>query len=192
MEHKQLKSSRHLRSEQGVALILVLMLVVLTTIMILAFFLSVQTETRSVRSVVSGQNSKQLADLAVQTVVNQIQQATTQNESGGSYTWGNVAWVSQPGLIRCYDYTGTPIAWYKLYSSATPTLLSTSNAITETLSSVQADLPTSPWATAGSANYGVYTDVNSPVYASDGSSTRPAQRRSQRPLPLLPAHLRLQ
>ena len=173
MEHKQLNSAHSLRSENGVALILVLMLVVLTTIMILAFFLSVQTETRSVRSVVSGQNSKQLADLAVQTVVNQIQQATTQAIPGASPAWGNVSWASQPGMIRCYDNTSTnngnpdtAYAWFKLYSAATETLSSES----ETLANVQADLPTGAWATAGSPNYGVYTDINSPVYASDGKT----------------------
>jgi uncharacterized protein (TIGR02600 family) len=167
MEHSKLIHISLEKSESGAALILVLMLVVLTTIMILAFFISIQTETKSVRSAVSAQGSKQLADIAVQSVISQIQQATTQGVT--------VAWVSQPGLIRCYDNTGTAVGWYKLYSSPYPVLPATDSSgnsipITESLSGVQTDLPTAGWATPGSANYGVYTDINSPVYASDGST----------------------
>jgi hypothetical protein len=170
--------------QRGVALVLVLMLVVLMTIMTLAFFLSIQTETRSVRSGVSAQSSKQLADLAVQSVISQIQQATTQGV--------NVAWASQPGMIRCYDSmnntggtgtsgnAGTALAWYKLYSALNPILVTP----IETLAAVQADLPTSSgnngggagsgaWALPGSYNYGVFTDLNSPVYSSDGTLTYP-------------------
>ena len=159
MEHSKLRPFGFGKRNSGIALILVLMLVVLITIMILAFFLSTQTETKSMRSVVSGQNSRQLADIAVQSVISQIQLATTQ---GGTTN----AWVSQPGMIRTYNNSGTAVGWYKLYSSATNFISNPS----ESLLNVQADLPTQPWATPTSANYGVYTDINSPVYAANGTS----------------------
>src|SRR5277367_651437 len=99
MEHSKLMSLHPLgKSNSGVALILVLMLVVLMTIMILAFFLSVTTETKSVHSAVAGQNSRELADIAVQSVISQIQQATTTTPSATS-----IAWASQPGMIRTYN-----------------------------------------------------------------------------------------
>jgi uncharacterized protein (TIGR02600 family) len=153
------------KPNSGVALILVLMLVVLMTIMILAFFLSVQTETKSVHSVVAGQNSRELADIAVQSVISQIQQATTQPQGT------TIAWASQPGMIRTYNNSGTALGWYKLYSAPLTNMVVTNPS--ESLNSVQQDLPTGGWATASSANYGVYTDINSPVYSADGTLTYP-------------------
>jgi Tfp pilus assembly protein PilX len=165
MEHTKL-ALRHLgKKNSGVALILVLMLVVLTSVLMLAFFLSVQTESKSVRSVSAGQNSQQLADLAVQSVIATIQQATTRGTTN--------SWAYQTGMIRCYDATGTSaIAWYKLYSSgASPTNLVTSPI--ETFTAVTNDVPTAAW-TQGAANYGVYTDINSPVASAvDGTLTYP-------------------
>jgi uncharacterized protein (TIGR02600 family) len=164
MEHAKLMHLHRLgKSNSGVALILVLMLVVLMTIMILAFFLSVQTETKSVRSVVSGQNSRELADIAVQSVISQIQQATTQGT--------RVAWASQPGMIRTYNNSGTALGWYKLYSAPLTNMIVSNPS--ESLSGVQQDLPTGGWSSASSANYGVYTDINSPVYSADGTLTYP-------------------
>jgi hypothetical protein len=161
MEHAKLKRGSRGKGERGVALIIVLMLVVLTTIVILAFFLSVQTETKSVRSVISAQSSRQLADIGVQSVISQIQQATTQGST--------VAWASQPGLIRCYNNAGAAKNWYKLYSAANMILTSP----TESLTLFQPDIPASAWATPGSANYGVFTDINSPIISSSGSLVYP-------------------
>lgn len=168
MEHAKL-SLRSLgrKNSGGMALVLVLMLVVLTTIMMLAFFLSVQTESKSMRSVVSGQNSRQLADIAVQNVISQIQQATTQGTK--------VAWASQPGMIRCYDnvYGDPPVGWYKLYSASTNVVTPPAESSSSFQSYVGNDVPTQAWATPGSPNYGVYTDINSPVFSSDGTLTYP-------------------
>ena len=167
MEHPKLTRLNHPgKPNSGVALILVLMLVVLMTIMILAFFLSVQTETKSIRSVVSGQNSRELADIAVQSVISQIQQATTTAPSATS-----IAWASQPGMIRTYNNSGTALAWYKLYSAPLTNMVVSNPS--ESLSAVQQDIPTGGWTTPSSANYGVYTDINSPVYAADGTLTYP-------------------
>ena len=158
---------RH-QTREGIALILVLLLVVLTTIMVVAFLASIKTETSATRSALGVQNSRQLANLAVQTVISQIQQAT---QTSSSRLPGTVSWASQPGMIRCYDNTGAEIEWYKLYSAQTMTVANP----TPTLALIQSDLPETSgtagnWATPGSANYGVYTDINSPVTAADGTT----------------------
>ena len=157
-------------SRAGVALILVLMLVVLATIIVVAFFSSVKTETSAVRSAVGIQNSRQLADIALQTVIGQIQQAT---QSNATRTPGTYAWASQPGMIRVYGNdtsvgANAELEWYKLYSAQYMTVDFTTGTSTPSLSLLQSDLPTNNWNTGTSTNYGVYTDLNSPVYASDG------------------------
>jgi len=165
------------RSRSGIALILVLMLVVLTTIIVIAFLGSIKTETGATRSNVGVQNSRQLADLAVQTVISQIQQAT---QSSSARQPGTYSWASQPGMIRVYDNSGKEAEWYKLYSAQTMTQTSIPAATTGTSSPVyqliQSDLPeigsdtTGNWVAPGSKNYGVFTDLNSPVIASDGTT----------------------
>jgi len=163
MEHSNTMIPLRKGNRRGIALLLVLMLVVLTTILIVALLASVQTETKSTRSSLAGQNAQQLASLAEQTVISQIQQATTKGTQ--------VAWASQPGMIRCYNNAGAPLAWYKLYS-ATDMVKTPSNP--ESLSDITADLPTplgDNWNTSTSSNYGVFTDINSPIYAADGSGT---------------------
>ena len=141
---------------------MVLMLVALTTIIILAFYLSIQTETKTSQSVVSSQSSKQLADLALQTVISQIQQATLQGPT--------VAWASQPGMIRCYDSSGAETKWYKLYSAQVMTQAITGTVL---LPLLQADLPSDNCASPTSPNYGVFVDINSPVYATTGTLSYP-------------------
>ena len=80
-----------------------------------------------------------------------------------------VAWASQPGMIRCYDNTGTPVWWYKLYSAQNMVVQNPS----ESLANVTADLPAGNWAEPGSPNYGVFTDLNSPVICQSGTLCYP-------------------
>jgi len=151
------------QKRRGFALVIVLVLVVLMSVMILAFFLSIKTDSKAATSTAAGQVSRQLADLAVQTVISQIQTATT-------FETGTAAWASQPGMIRCYDSSGNDIAWYKLYSSGTMVQNSPGPS---PMSLITADVPTQSWATAGSPNYGVFTDINSPVISSSGTLSYP-------------------
>ncbi len=138
------------------------MLVALVTILIVALLSSVQTETKSTRSMMAGQNAKQLADLANQIVVSQIQQATTQGPT--------IAWASQPGMIRCYDNGGAEREWYKLYSATQMVQKAPSSG---PLTAIQGDVPGDNCMVPGSASYGLYTDINSPVFSSSGTLTYP-------------------
>ncbi len=101
------------------------------------------------RSAVGVQNSRQLADLAVQTVISQIQQATQSNSTRQP---GTYAWASQPGMIRVYDNnnvggtdTSNDVEWYKLYSAQNMTVINPS--ISPTL--VSSDLPETGSDTSG-------------------------------------------
>ena len=95
-------------SQQGVALVLVLVFLVLITGLIVAYFTSVTTELKSSKSYADEGSVRQLADSAVSAVIGQIREATSQSST---------AWASQPGMIRLFDNTGKPSAYYKLYSS---------------------------------------------------------------------------
>ncbi len=140
------------------------MLVALATILITALLLSVQTETKSSRSMLAVQDAQQMADLGQQAAIAQIQQATTQGPT--------MAWASQPGMIRCYDNTGKATTWYKLYSAAQ--MVQAAPATGAMLTAIQADVPTDNCMVAGTTDYGVFTDINSPAISSiDGSRVYP-------------------
>jgi Tfp pilus assembly protein PilX len=153
----------------GFALILTLMVIVLIAVVIVAFFSSVRTEIKAGSAAGAGQTARQLADLSVQIVQSQIQSATTQGISTSPYQLPSVAWASQPGMIRCYDNTGSPVWWYKLYSAQN---MAVQNPV-ETSTNVTADLPAGNWAEPGSPNYGVFTDLNSPVICESGTLCYP-------------------
>ena len=163
MENTHALNSRRRPSRQGIALVLVLMLIGLATILVVAMLATVQTDSKSSHAMMAVQNAQQLADLAQQTAMAQIQQATTQGPT--------VAWASQPGMIRCYDNTGTATMWYKLYSASQMVL--PAPATSDMLSTLQSDVPTSNCSLPGTTSYGIFTDINSPAYASDGSLTYP-------------------
>ena len=98
-------SRRH--AGRGVALVLVLGCVVLLSVLIVAFLTSVKIEMASSASYANSTDVKQRSQFAVNMVIAQIQSAASGT---------NVAWISQPGLIRAFASSGT--AAYKLYSSA--------------------------------------------------------------------------
>lgn len=140
--------------KKGFALVITLMLIVLVAVFITATLSTVGTDTQATDANASAENAKRLADVAVQTVISQLQEATTQGST--------IAWASQPGMIRCYDNQGKEKTWYKLYSAeqmiqAAPT--------SSGLGQLTADLPTGAWDGGG-----VFTDLNSPVLAADGNT----------------------
>ena len=89
--------------QRGVALVLVLVFLVLITGLIVAYFMSVTTELKSSKSYADEGAVRQLADSAVSAVIGQIRDATSQS---------SMAWASQPGMIRLFDNTGNPSAYY--------------------------------------------------------------------------------
>lgn len=102
----------------SMAIISVLILVVLITAVILAFLISSNIEQTSSRSYHASSNARLMADMAINLVQGEINEATGQGT--------NSAWASQPGAIRVYDNTGALVTIYKLYSAQALTATSAS------------------------------------------------------------------
>jgi len=136
--------------QRGVALVLVLVFLVLITGLIVAYFMSVTTELKSSKSYADEGAVRQLADSAVSAVIGQIRDATSQS---------SMAWASQPGMIRLFDNTGKPSAYYKLYSS---------DHLVVTADQIQGGYTLSGDLAADWDKYpALYTDLNRPVLAAD-------------------------
>ena len=151
-------------SRCGVALVIVLGFLVLITVVIVAFLTSVSTEHSTASIAAAGATGKELADASVQLVIGQIRQATSMGP--------NVAWASQPGMIRTYGSGGTgsytasssPLAYYKLYSSDNMVVDSASIS-----SFVPRDDVNDNWYNQPA----VFTDLNAPVTSSAGTLNYP-------------------
>ncbi len=94
------------------ALIIALCFLVLLSALVVGFFMSASTEFTSGANFSAGTKARMLGDSAVNTVMGQIQLATSRT---------NGAWASQPGMIRVYGENGSAStkleALFKLYSS---------------------------------------------------------------------------
>src|SRR5690606_28683938 len=93
------------RSPRGMALVVVLAVLVLIAVLVLGFFGVAQQERTASGFYESGANARHLVDTATGVVTAQIQEATSDP---------NLAWISQPGLLRTFD-SGGQVAAYKLY-----------------------------------------------------------------------------
>ncbi len=132
------------QNSSGMALVIVLGMLVLVLILVVAFFSSVSVDLQSAKRYSSGTAARTLADSAVSLVISQIQDATATP---------NLAWASQPGMIRTYDSTGADVTAYKLYSSGQ---VRVDGGFGPALQS--AEVP-ADWA----ANPALFTDLNRPV-----------------------------
>jgi uncharacterized protein (TIGR02600 family) len=90
---------------------MVLAFLVLLAGLIVAFFTSVTTNTKASFNYAKNVQTEQLAQSAISIAMSQIKDATTQ-PSG-------TTWISQPGLIRTFNSSGSAINSYRLYSSST-------------------------------------------------------------------------
>ncbi|MDR1146468.1 MAG: Verru_Chthon cassette protein A [Verrucomicrobiales bacterium] len=140
------------KNRSGVALVTVLCVTVLIVGLVVAFLSMVRTELSSSAIFLANAETRQLADNAVNLVETQINHATTRGNE--------VAWVSQPGMIRTYSRSGAFDTAYKLYSAATLTVTDPSAIAAE-------DEPPPDWADARA----VWTDLNSPVTVVRGAAT---------------------
>ena len=148
------RSTSHLRFQNGMALVLVLGTLVLLSILVVAFVASVKTEKTSSTSYASSSDVKQRAQIAVNMAIAQIREASSS---------ANVAWASQPGLIRTFDATGAPVKSYKLYSSGTMIADSAFDPNTQNdPAATQKEIP-ADWKSRPSE----YTDLNQPALAED-------------------------
>lgn len=102
------------RPRRGVALVLVITFLVLITGLIIAFLSTVNTETQVSKRADAGNRGRELIDSVNALVMSQIRDATSQGQE--------VAWASQPGMIRTYGTADgkaspAPLRYYKLYSA---------------------------------------------------------------------------
>jgi uncharacterized protein (TIGR02600 family) len=142
-------------SRRGVALLLVLGCLVLLTALILALVISSQNNLKSSKLYANGSSVKTLADSTVSLVMAQISQAT----SNGT----QVAWASQPGMIRTYDNTGKPLTNYRLFSWDTPTVSGTYTASND--ASQLSSTASTPWYNSPA----LFVDLNQPVADAKGT-----------------------
>ncbi len=149
MNHPQSPTaSEKTTKERGIALITVLALLMITAVLIMAFFSISQNELTASTVYSQGQEAQLLGTTAVNMVIHQIQAAT------GDVS---VAWASQPGMVRTFDANGFRKA-FKLYSDEEMV----ESSITQVRDDEQ-DIKS--WDRADMRN--VYVDLNEPVIRED-------------------------
>ncbi len=140
------------QSHRGVALVIVLGLLVIIVGLTVTFLSRVTVERSASASYAANATTRQFADTVVNLVEGQIRRASTLG--------GNVAWISQPGMIRTfgsgssgsYSASANALLNFKLYSA--PDMITNS-------SDFSGDRPPANWA----EKPGLWTDLNSPVRA---------------------------
>jgi len=129
--------------QQGVALVIVLSIIVLITALVVGFLSRAGADRNSTSSYSAKVAARQLADMTVNLVQAQINDATSQGT--------NKAWASQPGAVRVYDNSGALLNIYRLYSSGTMT--------TSQAADLANDVPPATWANSPA----MWVDLNAPV-----------------------------
>lgn len=147
------------RRTSGVALVIVLSILLLISVLVIAFFSSVSTELSSSQTYAAGADTRLMADSVVHLVTAQIMQAT----SGRNAADEPLAWASQPGMIRTWNEQGRPEYFYKLYSADQMV------ADGSTFSMQTEAAAWDGWHSPGRA--GLYTDLNAPVLYFDPSGS---------------------
>jgi hypothetical protein len=138
------------RRAPGMALVIVLAFLALLTVLIVAFLSGVTSDYSASQSYAKGATARSLGEQAVQLAMGQIKKATTGTE---------IAWASQPGMIRTWDRTGAKAAFYKLYSSD-------SMELTSGLDSYQPESDVAPdW----QSRPALFSDLNAPVATGAGN-----------------------
>ncbi len=103
------------RKSRGVVLVLVLACTALLVALLAMYFSTATGAVQSASLYRNGITAQHLADTAVNIVMGQIADGTHTAKQGRPDE--SLVWMSQPGLIRTYDTSGTPYRFYKLYSS---------------------------------------------------------------------------
>ena len=132
---------------------IVLAILVLVTALVVGFLSRVGTDRASTASYSAVASTRQLADMAVNLVQAQINDASSQGT--------DKAWASQPGAVRVFNNSGTLLNIYRLYSADTMT---TSNPL-----NLANDVPAGG-AGGWVASPAVWVDLNAPVTISGTSS----------------------
>lgn len=138
------------RKRSASALLLVLGMIVLVSVVVLAFFSAATTERTAAHTQANSEAARNLSNNALQFAMAQISDGTK-----GGTALAPLAWASQPGMIRTYGTSGNPQRYHKLYSAQNMTVSNFSLAT---------DRPPADW----KSSPGVWVDLNSPVANSDG------------------------
>lgn len=131
-----------IQNPRGFALVIVLAILVLLVGLVVGFLVRASTEKTAASGFRSAALARQLADTAVSLVQGQVNMATGQGP--------NVAWVSQPGMVRTFSTGGVLSGAYKLYSA--PDMISGQVKPGD-------DLPETTWVN----DIAVWTDLNAPI-----------------------------
>ncbi|XHR27315.1 MAG: Verru_Chthon cassette protein A [Chthoniobacteraceae bacterium] len=138
------------RAQRGVALVLVLIGLVLVAGLLVSLMNVVKAGRTDSAAYADGQNVRVLADNAINVVIGQIKDAT-------SDTTQSITWASQPGAIRTYDTSGFN-SGYKLYSSG----MMVTTTETDFTDGINVDWATMP---------GKYVNLNQPITKSGSAGT---------------------
>ncbi|WP_075086797.1 hypothetical protein [Verrucomicrobium spinosum] len=149
------------KRRRGIALITVVSVLALMTLLTVAMFSVSQTELASSNQQTYQERSRELADSAVNVVMDQVWQATKRKDEGAA-NGKRYLWSSQPGAVRRYTTEGTFDSGFKLYSSSQMVVRGSERAMVD-------DKPPVDWNMTPNR----YVDLNEPVVrpASDGAST---------------------
>ena len=153
------------------ALVIVLGFLVLITVLIVAYFTSVTTESSTAKTYANGAATKFLADSAVNIVMGQIAKGTQGQSAAGE----RLTWASQPGMIRTYGTSSAGSSGnyaedcYKLYSSPQMVVpASTAQSGPAMLQAMTNDIPA-----AWNNEPAIFTDLNAPVTDAAGKVNFP-------------------
>ena len=135
------------RQQKGVALVTVLAIVLLMAVLVMSFFEMAKSELNASLKDSENVKARSYADAAVNIVISQIREATTQKSTSEEYA----PWSSQPGAIRVYQPYGDLKAIYKLYSS--------SRMLAESFQQLERDDLKKDWQTEPDQ----WVDANAPV-----------------------------
>ena len=133
-------------TSDGFALVVVLCFLVLLVVLAIGFLSRAATERQAASGYHASVVTRELADTAVNLVQGQINMATSRG--------ADVAWISQPGMVRTFSANGNLLNAYKLYSG--PDMVASSVGITGGKSP---DEPPSTWTDSPA----VWVDLNAPV-----------------------------
>ena len=117
----RVRFSQRRRKQSGIAIITVLSVLLLMSVLVLAFFSLAANEYTASKNFDYGVRSRQAADTAISMVIGQLRKATTQRTSADGY----FAWASQPGAVTSFkandlnyrEFEDAAHTKYKLYSS---------------------------------------------------------------------------
>lgn len=157
---KLVSSLPTVKGKLALSLVIVLCSLVFLSGLIVAFLGQMGTELKSSKLYAEGNSARILAQSANNIVMAEIKEATR----GVDETGGDLAWASQPGMIRTYNTNGEAAGYFKLYSDSD---MVGRGRFDPAIARAQL----SNWETKRA----LYTDLNQPAFVTEVTSTGPTQ-----------------